>query len=322
MNMLKTMGIAGLALALSRAPVVAAPIRIVTTTPTFADIARRIGGKHVRVQSLMKGKEDVHNVPPKPSFVVKLRRADLFVHAGLDAEPWVPQLLRTGRNRRLLPGGEGYVDCSQGIELLEVPPRGALSRAQGDIHVYGNTHYMLDPLNGPICAHTIAEALKRVDPAHASDYDANLARFTQEVQALTQRLVEKMAPYAGTPIVVYHRSWPYFRRRFHLVKAGEVEPKPGLSPGPGHINQLVQTMRDTGVKVVVVEQYNPLRVARDMASRAGGVAVVLATNVKGVPGADDYFSLFETNVDRLIDAFKQAGISPASAGALSERSQP
>ena len=104
----------------------------------------------------MRGPENPHNVIPKPSFVMKLRKADLFVHLGLDAEPWVPNLLRSARRERLLAGGDGNVDASKGIDLLEVPSRGELTRALGDIHVYGNTHYVLDPLNGIVIGRTIA----------------------------------------------------------------------------------------------------------------------------------------------------------------------
>jgi ABC-type Zn uptake system ZnuABC Zn-binding protein ZnuA len=138
-----------------------AEVRVVTTNPTLADLTRQVGGDQVRVMSLMRGPENPHNVIPKPSFVMKLRKADLFVHLGLDAEPWVPNLLRSARQERLLSGGRGNVDTSMGIVLLEVPSQGELTRALGDIHVYGNTHYVLDPLNGIVIGRTIAKALTR-----------------------------------------------------------------------------------------------------------------------------------------------------------------
>ena len=148
-----------------------AEVRVVTTNPTLADLTRQIGGDQARVESLMRGPENPHNVIPKPSFVMKLRKADLFVHLGLDAEPWVPNLLRSARQARLLSGGRGNIDTSTGIVLLEVPSQGELTRALGDIHVYGNTHYVLDPLNGIVIGRTIARALTRVEPEHASLFD-------------------------------------------------------------------------------------------------------------------------------------------------------
>ena len=178
-------GLAQLALLVTLAPNALADVRVVTTNPTLADLTRQVGGEQVRVESLMRGPENTHNVIPKPSLVMKLRSADLFVQLGLDAEPWVPNLLRGARREQLLPGGEGNVDVSRGIELLEVPSRTELTRALGDIHVYGNTHYLLDPLNGIAIGRTIAAALSRVDPDNASAFEEGARALEQSLRALT-----------------------------------------------------------------------------------------------------------------------------------------
>jgi zinc/manganese transport system substrate-binding protein len=298
---------------------VQAQIRVVTTTPTLADIARQVGGSHVQVESIMRGPENPHNVIPKPSFIMKLRSADLFVHMGLDAEPWVPELVKGTRQQRLHPGNDANVDASTGIALLEVPQHGELTRAEGDIHAFGNPHYALDPLNGIIIARTVADALKRFDGAHARDFDANYKDFARRVRDLTQRLTAEIKPYGGTKIVVYHRVWPYFFERFNLVKADEIEPKPGLSPGPRHLSQVVQAMKDQNIKVVVVETFNSLTNAESVAHRAGGKAIVLPTEVNAIPEVTSYEALFEHNVRALIQAFKDAAIKPTSTMPEAER---
>ncbi len=191
-----------------------AEVRVVTTNPTLADLTRQVGGEQVRVESLMRGPENPHNVIPKPSFVMKLRKADLFVHLGLDAEPWVPNLLRSARQERLLSGGRGNVNASMGIGLLEVPSQGELTRALGDIHVYGNTHYVLDPLNGIVIGRTIARALTRVEPEYASLFDERVRELERDLRALTEKLTQAMEPVAGALVVTYHRTWPYFLKRF------------------------------------------------------------------------------------------------------------
>ncbi|RMF83510.1 MAG: zinc ABC transporter substrate-binding protein [Planctomycetota bacterium] len=290
-------------------------VRIVATTPGLADITRNVGGEHVSVDALMRGPENIHNVKPKPSFVVKVKRADLFVHTGLDIELWATQLVKSARNKNLLPGHPGDVDVSRGIQLKEVPQRGQLSRALGDIHVYGNPHFALDPLNGVIIARNIADALKRVDPAHADDYQKNYEAYAQKLRDLTARLVEKMRPYQGVKVVVYHRTWPYFRDRFGLVKVGEVEPKPGISPGPQHLSQCIATMQSEDAKIVIVETYNSKKNAQFIADRIGGQAVVLAQEVLAVPEADSYEKMFEYNVDALIEAFRAAGVEPGKSAA-------
>jgi zinc/manganese transport system substrate-binding protein len=292
------------------APSAGAAVRVVTTTPTLADIARNVGGDLVEVESIMHGPENVHDISPRPSSMMKLRRADLFVHGGLDGEPWVPALVQGARQPRLLPGAEGYIDASLGIRLKEIPSRAQLSRALGDIHVYGNTHYALDPLNGVVIATTIAAALSRQDPAHRNEYLTNAEAYGARLRALTDRLVAEMAPWRGTPVATYHRAWPYFLERFDLERVAEVEPKPNIPPGPGALSDCVEAMKAAGARIVIVEPYSPRRSAETVARRAGGRAVVLAHEVGAKAEADTYERLFEYDVRLLLATFRDLGIEP------------
>jgi ABC-type Zn uptake system ZnuABC Zn-binding protein ZnuA len=289
---------------------------VVTTNPTLADLTRQVGGEQVRVESLMRGPENPHNVIPKPSFVMKLRKADLFVHLGLDAEPWVPNLLRSARQERLLSGGEGNVNTSMGIGLLEVPSQGELTRALGDIHVYGNTHYVLDPLNGIVIGRTIARALTRVEPEHASLFDERARELERDLRALTEKLTQAMEPLAGARVVTYHRTWPYFLKRFKLQKLDEVEPKPGIAPGPRHIAQLAEEMERSGVGLVIVETFSNQRTAQRVADLSKGRTVLLAQEVNAVPGVETYQALFEYNTEALLAAHRElngASTNPPTA---------
>ena len=288
-------------------------LRVVTTTPGLADIVKQIGGEYVSVEAVMRGPENVHNVQPKPSHMMKLKRADLFVHSGLDIEAWAELLIKGSHNSALLKGGAGNVNVSAGIALKEVPPPGTLTRAEGDIHVFGNPHYALDPLNGIIIARTITDALSAHDAAHAADFEQNYQAFAEKMRALTERLQAKLAPYRGARVVVYHRTWPYFLERFGLEQAGEVEPKPGISPGPQHLSQCVETMKAEHVHVVIVETYNSRKNAEFVAQKAGGVAVVLAQEVEAIEGVDTYEELFEYNVNALVEAFEHAETAVGSA---------
>jgi ABC-type Zn uptake system ZnuABC Zn-binding protein ZnuA len=306
---------APLALLVAWAPNGLADVRVVTTNPTLEDLTRQVGGEQVRVESLMRGPENAHNVIPKPSLVMKLRSADLFVQLGLDAEPWVPNLLRGARREQLLPGGEGNVDVSRGIELLEIPSPTELTRALGDIHVYGNTHYLLDPLNGIAIGQTIAGALSRVDPEHASLFDRRARELERKLRALAEKLVRRMEPLAGTRVVTYHRTWPYFLKRFALEKLAEVEPKPGIAPGPRHIARLAREMKDNGVGLVIVETFSDLNTAQRLADLAGGRAVVLAQGVNALPGVETYEELFEHNVEALLAAQQELSGTPAQSSA-------
>jgi ABC-type Zn uptake system ZnuABC Zn-binding protein ZnuA len=307
----KMLGALGIALVAALAPGLGrAEVYVVTTSPALADLTRQVGGSAVEVKALMRGPENPHNVVPTPSLVMKLRKADLFVHLGLDAEPWVPSLVRSARRERLLPGGSRNVDASRGIVLQEVPLPGGLSRAFGDIHVYGNTHYLLDPMNGIIVARTVAAALERVDPEHRELYSQNFEAFEKRLLALTDQLVERMKPYRGTSVVTYHRTWPYFLRRFSLEKIAEVEPKPGIAPGPQHIARVAERMSQETVRVVIVETFSNHKIAERVAERADARPVVLAQEVHALPDVDSYERLFEYNVNALLEALEQPAATP------------
>src|SRR5438034_9794681 len=96
-----------------------ADLKVVTTAPDYADIAKQIGGDHVTVHSVMKGPENVHNVMAKPTEMVYLNQADLFVHSGLDTEPWRDNLMKGARNPNILDHKPGIADMSNGMKLKE-----------------------------------------------------------------------------------------------------------------------------------------------------------------------------------------------------------
>src|SRR6187455_1761423 len=190
-------------------------IKIVTTTTDMKSIAEFIGGNKVSVTSIATGYQNPHFVDPKPSYIISLTKANLFVTVGLDLETgWSPQLLSSSRNTKIQKGAAGYVDASQGIGLLQVPT--SANRAEGDIHIYGNPHYWLDPLNGKVIARNIANGLERVDPADKAIFEANLATFNKTIDDKMKDWQAKMAPFKGSKIIAYHNEWVYFEKRFGL----------------------------------------------------------------------------------------------------------
>jgi ABC-type Zn uptake system ZnuABC Zn-binding protein ZnuA len=191
----------------------AGPIKVVTTIPDLKSIAELIGGNKVSVTSIATGYQNPHFVDPKPSYIIGLSSADMFVTVGLDLETgWSPQLLSSSRNNKIQKGAAGYVDASTGVTLYQVPS--AVNRAEGDIHMYGNPHYWLDPMNGKIIARNIANGLERIDPSNKAFYEANLVAFNNQIDAKLKGWQVKMAPYKGAKIIAYHNEWVYFETRF------------------------------------------------------------------------------------------------------------
>lgn len=279
-----------------------ADLKVATSLTDLASVAQFVGGKHVTAQSLCRGYEDPHFVPAKPSLMKAIQHADVFVSTGLELDGgWLPLVLPGSRNPKIQPGTSGFVDASQGVQVLEKPV-GTVSRAEGDIHPLGNPHYYLDPKALEVVADHLAEVFSRLDPANATDYATNAKAFDERMEASLEKWEKELAPYKGAAIVPYHKNFIYFIDRFGLKEFGDVEPKPGIPPTPRHIAELAEAMKQSGVKVVVYGPYYKADASNEVAKRASGVAVEVATEVGGLPGTDDVFSKFDTLVASLTGA--------------------
>ncbi|HTY42161.1 MAG TPA: metal ABC transporter substrate-binding protein [Thermoanaerobaculia bacterium] len=279
-----------------------ATLKVVSSVQDFASIADAVGGKRVETFALAKGYQDPHFVDPKPSFVLKLSKADLLIVAGLELEiGYLPPLIDQSRNDKIRPGASGYLDASTGCDILE-RPTGTVTRAMGDVHPFGNPHFWLDPENGRIIARAIAAKLTELDPAGAAEYKANLAAFEAKLTEDEKRWDAALAPYAGTELVTYHNSWPNFLKHFKLVAAGYVEPKPGIPPSPSHTVEIIDLMKTKKIPVILMEPYFDRKTPEQIAEKTGATLLIFIPSVGGVPEIKDYFGLFDYDVKLLTGA--------------------
>jgi ABC-type Zn uptake system ZnuABC Zn-binding protein ZnuA len=285
----------------------AAPLKVVTTTEDLGSLAREIGGDRITVDVFSRGYQDPHFVEPKPSFILKLVNADLLIVVGRELEiGWLPALLTQSRNARIQPGARGHLDASMNVRILEVPT-GQITRAMGDVHPTGNPHYWLDPDNGRRIAQAIRDRLGELLPGDQAYFAQRYADFDSRLTQAQKRWDSLMAPYKGTKIVTYHRSWPNFTERFGLTVVGYVEPKPGIPPSPGHTVALIAEMKRQGIKIILVEPYFDVKTPQAVARQTGAEVLVMPPSVGGVKEATDYIALFEYNVNLLTAAFKRVG---------------
>ena len=297
-----------LAVLLLAAPALAAAqskLNVVATTEDLGALAREIGGDRVAVTALARGYQDPHFVDPKPSFILAVSRADVIIVVGRELElGWLPPLLNSSRNNKIQPGSKGYLDASANVRILEIPT-GQITRAMGDVHPLGNPHYWLEPGNGRRIAQAVRDKLSEVAPANASFFAQRYTDFDTRLAAAEKRWDATMAPYKGTKIVTYHRSWPNFMDRFGLEVMGYVEPKPGIPPSPAHTIELIQDMKAQNAKLIVVEPYFDLKTPQAIATQVGGKVLVLAPSVGGAKEATDYIQLFDYDVNLLASNLKQ-----------------
>ena len=324
------------------------PLRVVTTLPDYAAIARAIGRDRVSVSHIVLGDQDAHFIRPKPSFVDMVRDADVFVATGLDLELWAPTIVDKSANTRARSGQIGYVAASQGMRLLEKPK--VLSRIEGGVHLYGNPHVTCSPINMKVAARNIAIGLIKNDSKGEPAYLDRLKAFEDEIdqrlfgQELVKLLggktlcdlaengrlipflekhkfrgkplieslggwLKQMQPLRGAGIVTYHKNWIYFFELFGLEEAGTVEPKPGIPPSPKHVRELIRLMREQKIGIVLAANYFDEHRVRTVANAVGAQAVIVPLYVGGGPGVEDCFQLMDHWVQALLNAAKHAGMA-------------
>jgi zinc/manganese transport system substrate-binding protein len=282
-------------------------LNVITSTEDLASIAREVGGDRVVVESIARGYQDPHFVEAKPSFILKLQRADVLIVVGRELEiGWLPPLIQQSRNAKIQPGADAYVDASLQAQILEIPT-GQITRAMGDVHPLGNPHYWLDPENGKRIAKEIADKFSQLRPNDRATFEQRLADFDTRLDAAEKRWLAELAPYKGTKVVTYHRSFPNFAERFGLDIVGYVEPRPGIPPSPQHTLDLINEMKRQNVKLILVEPYFDLKTPNAIARETGGQVLVMPPSVGGVKEASDYFKLFDYDINLLVDAIKKIG---------------
>jgi zinc/manganese transport system substrate-binding protein len=289
-------------------PAEGAKVRVVTTLTDLADFTRNVGGEHVDVFSLATGVEDTHGVPLKPSFVPALNRADLVILVGFGCEhAFLPALLEASKNPRIQYGRPGYVDCAKGVVPMEVPK--TTDHSAGDVHPYGNPHYILDPVLAKTAIQNIYDALVGFAPEYREDFTRNRDAYLAKLDGKITEWKEALVPAKGEKFVSYHEHWTYFARRFNLVYFGTIEIKPGVDPTARYIENLVASMKAEHVPVVVREPQFPEKVPALIARQTAAKLVKLPIMPGGVPNTDTYIKMMDYIVHTMLDAAKEKGVA-------------
>lgn len=284
-------------------PQAAERIRVVATIPDLKTLAEEVGGSLVEVEALARGTQNAHELEVRPSLMLKLRRADVLIENGLELDSWADVAVQGANNPRIIRGAPGRVDVSRGVRVLDVPTS-RVDRSMGDVHPLGNPHYSMDPGMAPIVTQNLVEGLARFAPEHRATFEKNRQAFLARLEEAMARWTRTMEPFKGRKVVVYHPQWIYLLTRFGLTQAATLEDRPGIPASPAHLTRVIRQMKEEQIKVIVVEPWNDVRLARRVAQEAGATAVVLASMVGGVKGADSYIAAIDYNVSALAQALR------------------
>ncbi|MBI4929472.1 MAG: zinc ABC transporter substrate-binding protein [Bacteroidetes bacterium] len=281
----------------------AGTIHVVTTTQDTKSIAELIGGNKIDVFAIATGYQNPHFVDPKPSYIIKLSNADLYVTLGLDLEAgWSPSLLTSSKNKKIQKGSDGYVDASVGVSLQQVPS--SINRAEGDIHIYGNPHYWLDPLNGKTIARNICNGLEKISSENKDFFEANLKIFYAQVDMKMKTWNAAMTSFKGAKVIAYHNEWCYFESRFGFKIVDFMEPKPGIPPTPSQLVKIIKEVQENNIKVIITSPYFTASSSDVVSKQTGAKTLVLATSVGAFESIKNYYDLFDYNIKLLTAGLK------------------
>jgi zinc/manganese transport system substrate-binding protein len=268
-------------------------IKVVTTTTVIYDIVKIIGGDKVSVDYLCRGDQDPHFLEVLPSYMLKLRNADIVFEIGLDLEKWLPQLIDGSRNDKLK-----LFDLSADISKKEVPTAKA-DASQGDVHPFGNPHYWLDPENAKIMADEIYNALTDFSSSNEKYFKTNLDKFKSEIDSKMKGWADKLSSLKQKNIITFHKSWIYFTDRFGLKVVGNVEPKPGIPPTPSHDAELIQLIKNSNIKIILMENYYSDSAPNHISESTGIKVVKVPNSVFGINETDTYIKLIDYIVNQI-----------------------
>jgi ABC-type Zn uptake system ZnuABC Zn-binding protein ZnuA len=278
-------------------------VRVVATIPDLKSLTEAVGGDLVEVESLTRGTQNFHEAEVRPSMMLKLRHADLLIENGLELDRWIDVAVQGANNGKIIRGAPGRVEVSRNIPLLDIPST-RVDRSMGDVHPLGNPHYSLDPGLAPIITRNIVDGLSGVVPQHRATFEKNREAFLARLEGEMARWMKTMEPFKGAKVVGYHPVFIYFITRFGLVQAGALEDRPGIPASPGHVAQIINLMKQERVKVILVEPWNDRKLAERVAQEAGAKALIMATAVGAVKGADNYVAAIDHNVRTLAEALR------------------
>lgn len=279
-------------------------LKVVTSTTDLYDIATAVGGSLISASHVGEGYQDPHFIEAKPSFVLQLRKADVWAFVGLELEiGWMPLLLDGARNGKINPGGAGYVDVSRAIQVLDVPT-GPVDRSMGDVHTQGNPHYWLDPENGRRIARLFTAKFSQLDPKNAAAYEANAKAWEAKLNAAEAGWKSDLEAIRGKPVVVWHTSWRYFAAYTGFKIVEYMEPKPGVPPSPAHILDVVRAVKESGAKAIIMEPFYDRKLADLVARQTGAKVLIVPPSVGGGKEVTDYITLMRQNIAQVAAALR------------------
>ncbi len=273
-----------------------AGINIVATLPWIGSAAKEIGKDKINVTVLIKPGQDAHAIEAKPSMILAARKADIIMYDGLDLEiGYLPLIIESSKNPKLIPGRPGNFDCSQFIAALDKPT--TVDRSMGDVHPLGNPHYHFSTSRVLRVAEGITRLLADADRGNAGYYEANYKAFAERLHEKEKQW--RAVPLQGKKFIAYHKYFEYLSAEYGFRIIGYIEPKPGIPPSAGHIEGLIETMKKEKPDAILVTPAYGMKEAESLSAKTGVKIIALPHDVGSMSGTDDLISFWNKVITSL-----------------------
>lgn len=245
------------------------------------DFARKIGGDKADVTLMIPAGIEPHDWEPSTSDILNLEKADIFVFNGAGMEPWSQDILSSLQNKKLKT-----VEASKGIASIDSDP-----------------HVWLDPMCAKAELLNIKNAFAEADPASASYYEKNYNTYAAALDALDKEYRDTLSALPGRDIVVAHQAFSYLCSAYGINQVAIEGVSADSEPSPARMAEIVDFVKDNGVKIIFFEELISPRVAEAIARETGAQTAVLnpieGLSSDAVAAGEDYFSVMRKNLAEL-----------------------
>jgi manganese/zinc/iron transport system substrate-binding protein len=276
-------------------------VRVTTTTNFITDLARNVGGDRVRVTGLMGPGVDPHMYKASAGDVKTLTEADLVLYGGLELEGKMADVF------------ERLAEHRATVAVTRDIPRDALLEQPQHAGKY-DPHVWFDVSLWERAAATTAEALAKIDPAHAGEYRDNARAYVRELRALDAYAKRRLAeiPERSRVLVTSHDAFRYLGRRYGLDVVAIQGTSTATEATTADVERVAGVIADRGVKAVFVESSVPpqtIDAVLASASRQGGHAAIgeeLYSDAAGADGTPEgtYVGMVRHNVDAIAEGLR------------------
>ncbi|WP_018703484.1 metal ABC transporter substrate-binding protein [Anaeromusa acidaminophila] len=284
-------------------------LQVVASVYPVQEFVKAVGKDRVDVSLLVPPGTEPHDWEPTAKDLAKIKGSALLVYHGAGLEHWVGAVVKPD-----LLGSAKAVEASKGVALLDAAESESEDEHghnhSGETHETKDPHVWLDPVLAQQEVKTILAALIEVDPAHASEYEANAAAYVKELQLLHDEYTVALQHTAKRELITSHAAFSYLAKRYQLQQVPVMGLSPDAEPTADKMAEIIRFCKAHQVKYIFFETLVSPKLA-EVLSREAGASTLVLNPLEGLTveeykaGKSSYLTLMRENLQQLKKALAQ-----------------